>query len=78
MIIDFHTHTFPDKIASRAIEKLEGFGDIFSCSDGTSAGLLSSMAKAGISLSVDLPVATAERQVVSINDGAIKKRTDFL
>ena len=77
MIIDFHTHTFPDKIAARAIEKLEGFGNIYACTDGTSAGLLSSMEKAGIDISVDLPVATAERQVVSINDGVIKKREAF-
>lgn len=77
MIIDFHTHTFPDKIAQRAIEKLEGFGNIHSCSNGMASGLLASMEKAGIDVSVDLPVATAERQVVSINDGAIKKREDF-
>ena len=77
MIIDFHTHTFPDKIAPRAIEKLEGFGNIFACTDGTSSGLLSSMEKAGIDVSVVLPVATAERQVISINDGAIKTCESF-
>lgn len=77
MIIDFHTHTFPDKIAQRAIEKLEGFGNINACADGTAAGLLASMEKAGIDISVVLPVATAERQVVSINDGAIRSRESF-
>lgn len=77
MIIDFHTHTFPDKIAARAIEKLEGFGNIHSCSNGTSSGLLDSMEKAGIDISVDLPVATAERQVASINDGVIAKLENF-
>ncbi len=77
MIIDFHTHTFPDKIAARAIEKLEGFGDINSCADGTASGLLKSMDGAGIDISVVLPVATAERQVVSINDGAIRARESF-
>ncbi|MBE6938452.1 MAG: metal-dependent hydrolase [Ruminococcaceae bacterium] len=77
MIIDFHTHTFPDRIAARAIEKLEGFGDINSCADGTASGLLKSMDGAGIDISVVLPVATAERQVVSINDGAIRARESF-
>jgi len=77
VIIDFHTHTFPDRIAARAIEKLEGFGDINSCADGTASGLLKSMDGAGIDISVVLPVATAERQVVSINDGAIRARESF-
>lgn len=77
MIIDFHTHTFPDKIAQRAIEKLEGFGNIYSCSNGTASGLLDSMEKAGIDISVELPVATAERQVISINDGVIAKLENF-
>ncbi len=77
MIIDFHTHTFPDKIAARAIEKLEGFSNTTAFADGTAAGLTESMAKAEIDISVVLPVATAERQVVSINDGAIRAREAF-
>lgn len=77
MIIDFHTHTFPDKIASAAVKKLENFGDINSCADGTASGLLASMEAAGIDVSVVLPVATAERQVVSINNGAIRLREEF-
>jgi hypothetical protein len=39
--------------------------------DGTRAGLLASMARAGIDLSVNLPVATAPEQVAAINDWSV-------
>ena len=35
MIIDFHTHAFPDKIAAGAIKVLEGNGKIKANTDGT-------------------------------------------
>ena len=72
MIIDFHTHTFPDKIAAAAIEKLSGLSHSRPFSDGTSAGLAASAKDAGIDLSVILPVATNTKQVPGINDYAAK------
>lgn len=72
MVIDFHTHTFPDKIAAAAIEKLSGASHTCPFSDGTAAGLSSSAKSAGIDLSVVLPVATNTKQVPSINDFAAK------
>ena len=72
MIIDFHTHTFPDKIASAAIEKLSGASHTRPFSDGTAAGLSASAKGAGIDLSVVLPVATNTRQVPNVNDYAAK------
>ena len=72
MIIDFHTHTFPDKIAAAAIEKLSGLSHTKPFSDGTAGGLAASTKNAGIDLSVVLPVATSTKQVPSINDYAAK------
>ncbi len=71
MIIDFHTHTFPDRIAAGALEKLQSDSHAQAFSDGTKSGLLSSMASAGIDCSVVLPVATNPKKVSSINDLSI-------
>lgn len=72
MIIDFHTHTFPDKIAAAAIEKLSKLSHTPPFSDGTAGSLAASAKAAGIDLSVILPVATSTKQVPSINDYAAK------
>ena len=66
-IIDFHTHFFPDKVAREAIAKMEGTSDHKAFTDGTSAGLIASMDRAGIQSSVSLPVATNREKVGSIN-----------
>ena len=58
MIIDFHTHIFPDKIASRTIDHLSSLCGVPPSIDGTKQDLLRSMDKAGIDLSVVLPVVT--------------------
>lgn len=71
MIIDAHTHTFPDSLAPRAVAKLQGVSHTAAFSDGTSAGLKASMRRAGIDVSVVLPVATSAHQVPHINDSAI-------
>ena len=68
MVIDIHTHTFPDRLAATTIPKLEQASHTRSFSDGTNAGLAASMARAGVNCSVVLPVATAPKQVVHVND----------
>ncbi len=68
MIIDFHTHTFPDKIAPAAISSLEQKAHALSYSDGTRAGLLRAMKKADVSRVVVLPVATNPLKCTSMND----------
>ncbi|MBE6562333.1 MAG: metal-dependent hydrolase [Ruminococcaceae bacterium] len=68
MKIDFHTHTFPEKIAEAAISKLSAASNTVPFTDGTENGLLSSMEKAGIDLSVVLPVATNPLKVTKINE----------
>jgi hypothetical protein len=67
MLIDFHTHTFPDKIAASAIAELSERSGVKPCTDGTMQGLKDSMARAGVDVSVVLPVATKPSQVERIN-----------
>ena len=45
MIIDFHTHIFPDKIAAKTIESLGTLAGVQAATDGTLNGLLNSMDK---------------------------------
>lgn len=70
MIIDFHTHTFPDAIADRAVGRLAQSGGIPNYLDGRIPSLLASMKKAHIDYSVLLPVATKPTQYRTINDNA--------
>ena len=72
MIIDMHTHTFPDKIAASTLDKLKHMGGTEPFTDGTVAGLRRSMAAAGVDCSVVLPVATNPRQVVHVNDASAR------
>lgn len=66
MIIDFHTHIFPDKIAARTISTLAEKANISPYSDGAVSGLLSEMFRGGIDLSVALPVLTSPKQFDSV------------
>ncbi len=72
MIIDFHTHTFPDKIATAAVDKLQHMSHTRPFTDGTCAQLRHSMEQAGIDCSVVLPVATNTHQVAHVNDASAK------
>jgi predicted TIM-barrel fold metal-dependent hydrolase len=76
-IVDFHTHVFPDDLAARAIEKLRSNSpESVNHTDGTAAGLISSMKKNGISHSVLLPIATKPSQVDVINQTCTTQRSD--
>ncbi|MBO6148350.1 MAG: amidohydrolase family protein [Lachnospiraceae bacterium] len=70
MIIDFHTHIFPDKIAEKTLDKLSHMAHVVPFSDGTAEGLLITMEAAHIDLSIIVPVATVPKQVQKINDTA--------
>ena len=76
MIIDFHTHTFPDRIAAGAIEKLKSASHTKAFTGGTESELLSSMASCGISKSIVLPVATNPDKIPHINDISAEKNKD--
>ena len=70
MVIDFHTHTFPDPIAPAALGKLSALSHTTPFTDGTASGLSHSSRRAGIDLSIVLPVATRPSQVETINNSA--------
>lgn len=70
MVVDIHTHTFPDKIAASALRTLQSMSHVVPFSDGTAAGLAASMKAAGVDYSLVLPVATSARQVVHVNDAS--------
>lgn len=72
MIIDIHTHTFPDKIAAATLDKLKHLSHTIPFTDGTAAGLAASMARAGVDRSVVMPVATSPRQVPHVNDASAR------
>lgn len=75
MIIDFHTHIFPDKIAERTVEILEGNikkrGEQGGAVIGaTVSALLKSMEDNNIDYSVVMPIATTLTQSSTINNFA--------
>ena len=72
MLIDFHTHCFPDKIADKAIEKLSYVsGGLKYHTDGTVEGLRARMGEDGVFKSVVLNIATNANQQSNVNDFAV-------
>lgn len=67
MVIDFHTHIFPDKIAARTIVALAQQGNLTAYTNGSLGELRESMDKAGVDLSVVLPVVTRPEQFRTVN-----------
>lgn len=70
MIIDFHTHVFPDNLADRAISSLLSNidGEYTPVHNGTVSGLLKNMDDSNIDISVVLPVITKPSQVKNTNE----------
>ncbi|NLG83796.1 MAG: amidohydrolase family protein [Firmicutes bacterium] len=79
MIIDFHTHCFPDEIAVYAVPKLAGMAPegIRAFLDGRLTSLLASMEKAGIAVCVVQHIATKPKQEKTINTWAAKIQTEL-
>ena len=67
MIVDFHTHTFPEKIADGVLEKLQAMACARPYTRATNRDLQRSMREAGIDYSVVLPVMTSPKQVEKLN-----------
>ncbi|MGN0394890.1 MAG: amidohydrolase family protein [Coprococcus sp.] len=70
MIVDTHTHIYPDKIAAKTLELLSGRAGTKAHTDGSFEGLRKSMKEAGIDVSIVLPVATSPKQYERINSNA--------
>ena len=66
MLIDFHTHVFPEKIAYKTIKMLEENSNGKAFTDGTVDGLLAAMGRAEADISVALPVLTKPTQFESV------------
>lgn len=76
MVIDFHTHCFPEKIAERAIKKLTDNSGLLPFTDGTPDGLKDIMEKDGVDISVVLNIATNASQQESVNNFASSIKCD--
>ncbi len=75
MIIDFHTHCFPDALAPRALAVLIQNGSSMALTpntDGTADGLLARMRSAGIDRAVVCNIATNAHQMHKVNDFALE------
>lgn len=70
MIVDFHTHIYPDKIAEKTVSFLLSkinLPDKQAFTEGTAKSLIYSMKESKVDLSVVLPVVTKPSQFESIN-----------
>lgn len=77
MIIDAHAHTFPDKIAERAIQRLEKISGIKAATNGTVADTLVQMKKAGVDKFLNLNIATSPNQQSTINTTAAENNEKY-
>ena len=77
MIIDFHTHIFPDRIAQKTIDHLSEKGGIPPFSDGTVKGLLDRLCEADADIAITLPVLTNPAQFDSVNRFAAEINESF-
>lgn len=72
MLVDFHTHCFPDKIAPKAVDKLSyASGGLKYHTDGTLSDLKRAMGESGVDISVVLSIATNASQQKNVNDFAV-------
>ena len=78
MIVDIHTHIFPDELASKAMDILIADVPYQPVSDGTLSGLLRNMDAWGIDVSVVQPVITKQSQMRKINEWAASVSSERL
>lgn len=76
MIIDFHTHFYPEKIVERALATAREKAHIEPALDGRRASLLASMRHASVDRSVALPLVTAPGKGPGIIQWAQENNSD--
>lgn len=76
MIIDFHTHVFPAHMAARTVQTLSESGNILPHITPQAGELATSMARAGVDLSVALSVCTRAEGASRLNDALIRGMED--
>jgi len=77
MIIDFHTHVFPDKIAERTIDILSSKSGFAACYNGSISGLVGEMERGCVDVAVTLPVLTNPAQFESVLRFALSINESF-
>jgi hypothetical protein len=76
MIVDFHTHIFPDKIAKAVQADAEKYLGLPAFAPATRDGLRRKMDESGTDLSIVLAVSPHPKFVSSINDWLLKIRDE--
>lgn len=76
LVIDTHTHVFPDAIAHETVKKMAENAGIPLYTDGTLTGLVRQMDNCGVHYSAIMPVATKPEQVESINNWVRDNKND--
>lgn len=71
MLIDFHAHVFPDKLAKGAVASLAAKAHFTPYTDGTLAETRKLMKEQGVDVFVALNIAVSPRTERSVNDFAI-------
>lgn len=72
MIIDFHTHVFPDKIAHSTINALKERSNSTPYTDGTVQGMIDALNRANADIAITLPVLTKATQFDSVLNFAVE------
>ena len=72
MLIDFHTHAFPDRLAERALASLTADIAAPPLTDGTVSGLLSAMDEWGVDRAVICNIAARPSQTENVNAFAVE------
>ncbi len=71
MLIDFHTHCFPEAVAKKAIPHLETICNTKALTDGTYEDTEKKLKSQGVSKFVVLNIATSAKQQTNVNNFAI-------
>jgi predicted TIM-barrel fold metal-dependent hydrolase len=66
--IDVHTHVFPDNVANKVVNQLEGYYKLTCQGKGDFADLIKNITEANLTKTVIFSTATKAAQVVTIND----------
>ncbi len=72
MIIDFHTHAFPNALAHRALSSLAKWVGYEPYADGTCDDLIAKMDASGVDKAVVCNIATNPRQQTNVNNFALE------
>lgn len=76
MLIDFHAHAFPDKLAKNAVASLAARAHFTPFTDGTAADAFRLLTEQGVDRCVLLNIAVTPRSMHHVNDFAISLSRD--